>query len=202
MSSVSNSNKRFSASDITKAAMFIGLMALGANATAFITVGTVPMTFQTVIAILAGVLLGSRLGTFSMIGYTILGGIGAPIFAQFTGGPQIVVSPTFGFILSFIILAFVTGKIVEKSNQNYSSYLVACFVGLTVNYLFGVTYLYFHTIYVLGVTEASYLAIFSGMIPFLIKDAILTGVAASICPQVAKAVNRPPSPIHAKRPAS
>ncbi|WP_026688499.1 biotin transporter BioY [Alteribacter aurantiacus] len=180
----------FKAVDITKAAMFIALMAIGANATAFITVGTVPMTFQTVIAILAGAILGSRLGTFSMIGYTILGLVGAPIFAQFSGGPQVFVSPTFGFILSFILLAFVTGKIVERSNRSLLSYITACMSGLAVNYLFGVTYLYFHMVFVLGLPDISYVATFASMGPFLVKDLVLTGFAASICPQVANAINR------------
>ncbi|MBM7097040.1 biotin transporter BioY [Bacillus sp. H-16] len=185
-----SSKSRFSASDITKAAMFIALMAIGANATAFITIGTVPMTFQPVVAILAGALLGSRLGSFSIIGYTVLGLIGAPVFAQFSGGPQTFVSPTFGFILSFILMAYVTGKIVEKSKGSLSSYMAACFAGLAVNYVFGVTYLYLHMVYVLGLGGVTYLATYASMGPFFIKDFILTGFAASICPQIANAVNR------------
>ncbi len=55
---------------------------------------------------MAGILLGSKVGALAMIIYTILGLGGATIFANFRGGLTMIFSPTFGFILSFIIIAF------------------------------------------------------------------------------------------------
>lgn len=43
-------------------AMFAALMTIGANVTSFLVIGSVPITTQTLFAILAGSLLGSRLG--------------------------------------------------------------------------------------------------------------------------------------------
>src|SRR5690625_3816427 len=58
-----------------------------------------------IFAVLAGIVLGSRLGAFSMFVYMMLGLVGAPIFAQFKGGTAVLFSPTIGFSLSFIIVA-------------------------------------------------------------------------------------------------
>ncbi|UCZ52525.1 biotin transporter BioY [Bacillus shivajii] len=183
-------NQFFSVVELTKAAMFIALMAIGANLTAFITVGAVPLTFQTIIAILAGVLLGKKVGTFAMIGYAIVGLIGVPVFAGFQGGLHIVGQATFGFILSFIVLAYVVGFIIEKFNKpSLPVYITACFIGLLINYGIGVPYLYLYTVNVLGVNDVTLLATSIGMGPFFIKDAVLTAFAAILSPQLVKAIS-------------
>lgn len=189
--SMSKENKSmFSVIELTKAAMFIALMAIGANLTAFITIGTVPLTFQTVIAIFAGILLGKKVGTFSMIGYAIVGLIGVPVFAGFQGGLHIIGSPTFGFILSFILLAFAVGFIVERVEKpSIPVYLFASIIGLLINYGFGVPYLYVYTVNVLGVSEATLVATALGMGPFFVKDAVLTVFAATLSPQLVRAIH-------------
>jgi biotin transport system substrate-specific component len=137
--------KRLSAFEISLAGMFVAMMAVGANITAiapFMIVGGVPITLQTFFAILAGAVLGSRLGTISMAVYAFVGLAGAPIFARFGGGISSIVSPTFGFIVSFIIVAFVVGKIVERK-QTLSTYIIGSLAGLAINYLFGTNWMYF-----------------------------------------------------------
>ena len=125
--------------------MFASLMMIGANITAFVpflVVGGVPITLQTFFAILAGLLLGSRLGVISMTVYMFIGLVGAPVFAKFGGGFGQILSPTFGFIVSFIFTAYIAGKIVEKNGKLYG-YIFAALVGMTVNYLFGTNWMYF-----------------------------------------------------------
>ncbi|MBT2214653.1 BioY family transporter [Virgibacillus dakarensis] len=104
-------------------------------------VGGVPITLQTFFAVLAGIVLGSRLGAFTMFVYMLLGLVGAPIFAQFKGGAAILLSPTFGFIVSFILVAYVTGKLVEKK-KSLPMYVTAAVVGMAINYIFGTNWMY------------------------------------------------------------
>ncbi|MDG5790192.1 biotin transporter BioY [Evansella sp. AB-P1] len=189
-----NTSKRvFKVIDLTKAAMFIALMAIGANLTAFIMIGVVPLTFQTVIAILAGVLLGKKIGTLSMTGYALVGLLGAPVFSRFQGGLHMVLNPTFGFILSFILLAFVVGWIIEKSREtnglSISTYFIACYIGLFINYVIGIFYMYFHAQYIIEATNVTLLVTATSMTPFFIKDVIITGMAATLCPKIVKALN-------------
>ena len=68
-----------------------------------ITLGPVPFTLQTLIALMAGIVLGKRDGAIAMLIYTIIGLIGLPVFSG-GGGPGYVLAPTFGFILGFIII--------------------------------------------------------------------------------------------------
>ncbi|KAF0821696.1 hypothetical protein ABE29_06425 [Cytobacillus firmus] len=62
--------------DLTLAGMFVALMAVGANITSFVpflVIGGVPITLQTFFAILAGAILGSRLGAITMAVYVFAG---------------------------------------------------------------------------------------------------------------------------------
>lgn len=138
--------QKLRAIDLCYAAMFVALTMIGANLTSlvpFLVIGGVPITLQTFFAVLAGVLLGSRLGAISMTVYAFVGLVGAPVFAGFKGGPSIILSPTFGFIVSFILLAFIAGKIVEKSAEKLSVYIGAALIGTIINYLFGTNWMYF-----------------------------------------------------------
>ncbi|WP_280769379.1 biotin transporter BioY [Salipaludibacillus daqingensis] len=188
---MTNSNQ-FQIIDLTKGALFIALMAIGANLAAFISIGTVPLTFQTVIAILAGILLGKKLAAFAMLGYLLIGLIGVPVLAGFTGGFHIIASPTLGFLISFIVLAYVVGAIVEKNPHHLFTIYKACYIGLLINYLIGVPYLYFHSSIILGLDNVSFSAIAIGMTAFFIKDIILATFTAILAPLILRAVNRTP----------
>lgn len=161
-------------------AMFVALTAIGANMTSiapFLVVGGVPITLQTFFAVLAGLVLGSRLGAFSMFVYMVLGLVGAPVFAQFKGGVGMILSPTFGFILSFILVAYVAGKIREI-NSSFPSYIVAALVAMAINYVFGTNWMYVaYQVWFEAPAEFSYKIAWLWMIVPLPKDILLAIVA-------------------------
>lgn len=184
--------KRFRTRDLTFMALFVALMAVGANIAQFLVIGGVPITLQTFFAILAGVILGSRLGALSMILYLFTGLVGAPVFAQFTGGPAILLKPTFGFILSFIIAAYIVGKMIENS-QNPSSFIffVACFTGLIINYFIGTNYMYFaFKLWAEAPEQFSYSVAWLMMLPPLPKDILLTVLTAVSAPRIYRVLHR------------
>ncbi|MCT8140457.1 biotin transporter BioY [Anaerobacillus sp. CMMVII] len=194
-------NQKFRAVDITYVAMFAALMAIGANLTSFIMIGTIPLTLQTFFAILAGALLGSRLGSLSMFVYTLVGFIGVPVFAQLHNGFTAITKPSFGFIISFIILAYVTGKIIElKPKPTLITFFVACFVGLILNYVIGTTYLFASLKYFLGMEDLTYVGAWKLMLIFLYKDIVVTILASLLCPKIYKVVNK--SIQHTSKPAA
>ncbi|WML44868.1 biotin transporter BioY [Neobacillus sp. PS3-40] len=131
--------------EITLAAMFVALMTVGANITSiapFLVIGGVPITLQTFFAILAGVVLGSRLGAISMTVYALVGLVGVPVFAKFGAGLGTIISPTFGFIISFIFTAFATGYIIEKMKKTVGVFIFAALIGLVINYVMGTNLMY------------------------------------------------------------
>jgi biotin transport system substrate-specific component len=160
--------------------MFAALMMIGANITAFapfLTMGGVPITLQTFFAILAGLILGSRLGAISMTVYMFVGLAGAPVFAKFSGGFSSIISPTFGFIISFIFVAYIVGKIVEK-NGHLNSYIFAALVGCTINYLFGTNWMYFaYKLWAAAPDAFTYKIAWLWMVPPLPKDIFLSVLA-------------------------
>lgn len=131
---------RLSTKEMALVAMFTGLTAIGAFIS--IPMGEVPISLQSLFVILAGLILGPKLGALSQIVYIILGLIGVPIFANFTGGLQSITKPSFGFIIGFVFATYIVGKITEK-NKDKKTIWIATFVGTIVIYLFGLPYMYY-----------------------------------------------------------
>lgn len=164
--------------EMTLVAMFTGLTAVGAFIS--IPLGEVPITLQTLFVILSGLILGPKLGALSQIVYIVLGLVGVPIFAGFSGGIQAVMKPSFGFIIGFIFAAYIIGKIVHSGNEiSTKNIWIASLVGTIVIYLFGLPYMY----YILNIVMAKGLSfeavIKMGCLLFLPGD-FLKFVAASV----------------------
>ncbi|MGM8216771.1 biotin transporter BioY [Bacillaceae bacterium W0354] len=176
--------------DLTFGAVFVVLMMIGANIAFWIPAfkityagGEVPLTLQTFFAILAGLLLGRKLGAFSMIVYLAVGMAGVPVFAEMKSGAFQLISPTGGFLISFVLVAYIAGLIVEKSSQkSLPIYFLATIAGLIVNYVIGTPYMYFSLNYIIEVPISMNAAILT-MVPFAIKDFFITMAMAAILPQ-------------------
>ncbi len=156
---------------MTLISLFAALTAVGA----FISIPLypVPLSLQTLFTLLAGMTLGSVMGTSSQIIYVLLGVIGLPVFAGFKAGIGILFGPTGGFLFGFIISAYVIGRIIETiKEKNIFYYLLAGFAGTVIIYFIGVTQLSLVT--GIGIKKA----ITVGMLPFLPGD-ILKIIAAS-----------------------
>lgn len=126
---------------LIQVAMFATLMMIGANISSFLIIGGVPITLQTFFAIVAGILLGSRNGAVAMLVYAFIGLAGLPVFAKFSGGMDTLVTPTFGFILSFVFVAYIAGEIVRKFPTR-KGFVIAALVGTAINYLIGTNWMY------------------------------------------------------------
>ena len=120
--------------------LFTALIAVGAFIK--IPIPVVPFTLQYLFTMLAGLLLGSRLGTVSVLSYMLLGLAGLPIFSE-GGGLWYVFKPSFGYIIGFAVAAYVNGKIANaKTHPSYRRLLGANFLGLFIVYAVGMIYYY------------------------------------------------------------
>ena len=102
----------------------------------------VPITFQVLGVILSGLLLGSRWGAISQIQYLILGAIGLPVFAGGMAGPAAFVGPSGGYLLGFVVGAYVSGLVFERLRDcTRAASWIAGVAGILGIYLLGASWL-------------------------------------------------------------
>jgi biotin transporter BioY len=139
-----------------------------------IEIGTVPITGQTFAVLLSGALLGSRRGALSQIFYLLGGLAGIPWFAR-GGGITYLMSPTFGYIIGFVLAAFVVGFLCERGlDRKIETAILAMLVGNVLIYFPGLLWL------ARFVGWGKVLAV--GLYPFIIGDTIKLLLAASVLP--------------------
>lgn len=126
--------------------------------------GGVPITLQTFIIPLAGVVLGSKRGAIAAFIYVLLGAIGVPVFAGFTGGPGSILGPRGGFILSYPFMAFVVGFGADTEKRLFL--VIGLIVGTIINLSMGM----FHFAFVTDNTLQN--AFFVAVAPFILIEAI------------------------------
>lgn len=164
--------------NIIMVSLFAALTAVGAFIK--IPIPYVPLTLQTLMVMLAGLIIGSRLGALSQLLYLTIGLIGLPIFAQ-GGGPGYVLQPSFGFLVGFIAGAYVIGKVVERERSlSFPRTLAALLLGQAAIYLFGISYLYFNLNYIINKPISLFTTLKIGFLVFIPGDILKTLLAASI----------------------
>lgn len=129
-------------------ALFAALIAAGAFLR--IPIPVVPFTLQYLFTMLAGLLLGPRLGATAVGVYIVLGLAGLPVFTQ-GGGPGYIFQPTFGYIIGFALGAYLTGRIAHaQPRPSMLRLIVANLSGLAVVYACGMVYYYLISRFYLG----------------------------------------------------
>lgn len=71
----------------------------------------------------------------------MLGLFGLPIFAA-GGGIGYVLRPSFGYLVGFVVAAYVTGTLSERLKAGTKNYFLACLLGFAVTYGIGIIYKY------------------------------------------------------------
>ena len=164
-----------------------GVVALLAQIT--IPLPLVPITGQTLGVILVGAALGSRRGAAALLTYLLVGLAGAPVFAEFSGGPASVLAPSFGFLLGFVPAAFVAGWFAERAWDRRPGLALAGFVAASaVPFLVGVPYLAMIVNAVLGAEMGLGAVLAAGLWPFLPGGLVKAALAAVLIPAAWRAV--------------
>ena len=159
-------------------ALFAALIAVGAFIR--IPVPLVPFTLQMFFIVLAGMLLGKKLGAASALVYLAVGLVGIPVFTQ-GGGFGYVLKPSFGYLIGFVVGAFVTGAIARKAPQpSFWRLMLAAVAGLLVVYTLGTAYFYFLSNYYLDKQVSLWTAVLYCFLVFVPGDLLKSVVAALI----------------------
>ncbi len=94
-------------------ALFAALIACGGMAPASIPLTPVPGSQQLLFVLLAGVILGSRLGAVSAITYLAIAALSGRFWPA-GAGPEPLIGPTAGFLWSLPLTAYFAGLAVER----------------------------------------------------------------------------------------
>lgn len=169
--------------------IFAVLSAVGARL--MIPLPFVPMTLQTMVCMLAGLLLGPKLGAAAQTLYMLMGLAGIPVFTS-AAGPAAVLAPSFGYIIGFIFGAWLTGTLRDFFKQKYGTvsriqYFTAAMAGVLLVYVIGVAYLYAClNIWVKSADATFFKVLTIGFLSTIGSDVIKAALSAEIAKRLEK----------------
>lgn len=157
--------------DICYVAIFTAIIAVMAQISIPLPAG-VPLTLQTLAVPLAGIILGAKRGTLSTLVYILLAIVGVPVLAGLSAGVGAVFGMTGGFILSFPLMALISGLVSDKGVKS-PIYWLGLLAGVIINYIVG-------TVWFVVVADSTLVtAITACVLPFIptaILKLILSGI--------------------------
>lgn len=164
--------------DITLSALFCTLIIVG-SLIKFPMPNMMPITLQTFFVLLTGLVLPLKSSTLATLTYTVLGLIGLPIFSG-GGGLGYVLTPSFGFIIGFIVSSIMLSVLAEKlKKRTFWQYFAISLLGVLIIYIIGIIYFAFITnVYNKSDYSANWF-IQTVFLPFLPKE-IICSLLASI----------------------
>ena len=159
------------------------LIGVSAQVQILLPFSPVPVTGQTFAVLLLGALYGSRRGAATVVTLLVFGAFGLPVFAGGAAGLSRFAGPTAGYLLGFVLAAFVVGSLSERGwDRRPWTTAASMILGNLIIYTTGVLWLA-RFVGWNGVLTA-------GVLPFLAGDAIKIGLAMVLLPAGWRLVGR------------
>lgn len=133
----------------------------------------VPITGQTLAVALTAAVLGGKRGALALIAYLAEGAAGLPFFAGGASGLAKIMGPTGGYLVGFVVAAFVVGLLCERGwDRHVVSAALAFLIGDALVFLFGLPWLaaFIGTNHILE----------NGLLPFIPGDLIKISLATLV----------------------
>lgn len=163
------SKKAFSTKDIVFMGIFVSLIAV----CSWISIpSTVPFTLQTLGVFLTVFVLGGKRGTLAITTYLILGAVGVPVFANFTGGLGKIVGLTGGYLVGFIATALIMWFFEVVFGRKIFTLILSAVLGLLACYTLGTAwfmYVYSNTKESISLSTTLSWCVYPFIIPDLVK---------------------------------
>lgn len=153
-------------------ALFAALTAIFSQISIPLPFSPIPINLALLSVFIAGGLLGGVKGSISQFVYVILGAIGLPVFANFSGGLSVLVGPTGGYIFGYILCSIIIGGLLKKFGRSLLSISLSLILGLIGCYTLGTLWFMFIT------GNTLYPSLILCVFPFIIGDVfkIILGV--------------------------
>lgn len=159
-----------------------GACALTISAKLQVPFWPVPMTMQTFVVVLLGVLLGASRGMSSVGLYLAVGAAGLPVFAS-GGGLAYFSGPTAGYLIGFLLAAGLVGRLAQAGwDRRPWTCVLAMAAGHAVIFALGVAWL--------SVLFGAAKALEAGLYPFLLGACLKLSLAAMLLLVIWKQLDR------------
>jgi biotin transport system substrate-specific component len=159
------------------------LVGISAKIRVYLPFTPVPVTGQTFVVLMLGALFGSYRGALTMLAYLLEGVLGLPVFTSVTGAAALF-GPTGGYLVGFIVAAYIVGRLAEMGwDRRVLTTVAAMLIGDAVLLAFGFVWL---TLLLADVKTA----FIAGVVVFLPGDILKITLAAAILPVSWKLMKR------------
>ena len=168
--------------------VYIAIFAVLITVCSWISIPTaVPFTLQTFGIFVTAEILGGKKATLSVIVFLLLGAVGVPVFAGFTGGIGILLGNTGGYLIGFVFTELFIWLSENLFGRKPVVRIVTMVIGLIICYAFGTVW--FMKVYA-GANGAISLSTALGwcVLPFIIPDLIKIALAFAVGSRVKKAM--------------
>lgn len=172
------SDRKTAVGRLTLCALFTALIAVCAQIQ--LSLPMIPLSLALFAIHLSGSVLGWKYGSLSVIAYIVLGVVGVPVFAGFQGGPGVLFGKTGGYIIGYLLCAFVVGLLAGRWGRQFWKLCASMTLGLAVCYAFGTVW--FMALMHMPLWES----LLACVIPFLPGDAVKIALAAWVCGRLQK----------------
>ena len=147
----------------------------------------IPWTGQTFGVLMVGGALGTRRGLLAVALYVLLGYVGLPFFAEGRSGASVILGPSGGYLIGFIVAGAVVGRLAELGwDRRFGGAIGMMLIGSAIIYAIGLPWLGA----VRHLTPSQ--TIDAGLMPFVLWDAVKLVVAAGIFPATWWLIGRRP----------
>jgi biotin transport system substrate-specific component len=164
------------------------VVALSARIVILIPGNPVPFTGQTFGVLLTAGALGYRRALAATLLYLLIGVVGVPVFAEGKHGLSIILGPSGGYLVGFVLASGLVGRLAELGwDRNLLGGIGAMLIGSVAIYAIGVPWLaitYFGGDLTKGIEF--------GLLPYLLWDAVKLLLAAAAFPAAWWFVGRRP----------
>ena len=131
----------------------------------------IPFSLQTFAVFLSVSVLGGKRGTLAVVAYVLMGAIGIPVFAEFTGGIGIILRSTGGYIIGFIFSALVMWLMESLFGRKIWVQGISMVLGLIACYAVGTAWFMF--VYMRDTGAVGLTTVLGWcVVPFVIPDAL------------------------------
>lgn len=161
--------------NLVHCAIGAGIISVAAQIAITLPISLVPMTLLTLAVYIISLIYTPKNAVITCLTYILLGFIGLPVFAGFSGGASTLVSPAAGYLISLPLMAYTISVLKQKP-------IISLLLGTVVCYMFG-------TIWFMFVTKMELIpSLMMCVIPFLIGDLFKIIISLAIFKKMPKNV--------------